>query len=272
MRSGDSARTLVPALASATRPSKRAPCRPLTRPARATIVGAMIESFFLSVAQLSDRAFLRVLAKSLALTLILLALVGTGLAWGAKWAAADWFMLGDDAGTLAVIAAAIVMIGLAWLLFRVVAIAVIGVFADEVVEAVEAKHYPAALATARPVPFGRSMAMSGASVLRTVLVNLFFVPLYLLLLATGIGTAAVFFVVNGWLLGRDLSDMVAARHLPPAAMAAERSASGGRRFLLGLMGTGLLLIPFVNFVAPLIGAAMATHGFHRRRSKGVGNA
>lgn len=232
----------------------------------------MIESFFLSVAQLGDRAFLRVLAKSLALTLVVLALIGAGLAWGAHWVTADLFVLGDDVGTLAAIAAGIAAIGLAWLLFRIVAIAVIGLFADDVVEAVEAKHYPAALATARPVPLPRSLAMSGKSALRAVAVNLFFVPLYLLLLATGIGTAAVFFVVNGWLLGRDLSDMVAARHLPPAAMPAERSASGGRRFLLGLVGTGLLLIPFVNFVAPLIGAAMATHGFHRRRSKGGGDA
>jgi uncharacterized protein involved in cysteine biosynthesis len=232
----------------------------------------MIESLFLSVAQLGDRVFLRVLAKSMAVTLLLLAVVGVGLAWGARWVTTDLFVLGDDAGTLAAIAAVIAAVGLAWLLFRIVAIAVIGLFADEVVEAVEAKHYPAALATARPVPLGRSLGMSGKSVLRALAVNAFFLPLYLLLLATGIGTAAVFFVVNGWLLGRDLSDMVAARHLPPAAMPAERSASGGRRFLLGLMGTGLLMIPFVNFVAPLVGAAMATHAFHRRRSKGVGNA
>lgn len=232
----------------------------------------MIESLFLSVAQLGDRVFLRVLAKSLAVTLLLLAVVGAGLAWGARWVTTDLFVLGDDAGTLAAIAAVIAAVGLAWLLFRIVAIAVIGLFADEVVEAVEAKHYPAALATARPVPLGRSLGMSGKSVLRALAVNALFLPLYLLLLATGIGTAAVFFVVNGWLLGRDLSDMVAARHLPPAAMPAERSASGGRRFLLGLVGTGLLMIPFVNFVAPLVGAAMATHAFHRRRSKGVGNA
>lgn len=232
----------------------------------------MIQSFLLSVGQLGDRAFLRVLAKSLTLTLVLLAALGAVLAWGAHWLAADFLLLGDDAGTLAAVAAAIAAIGIAWLLFRIVAIAVIGLFADEVVEAVEAKHYPAALATARPVPIGRSLRMSATSALRALAVNLFFLPLYLVLLATGIGTAAVFFVVNGWLLGRDLSDMVAARHLPPTAMRAERSATGGRRFVLGLAGTGLLLVPFVNFVAPLIGAAMATHRFHRRRPRGDGHA
>ncbi len=246
--------------------------RTLTRPRPPRIVAAMIESFLLSVAQLGDRAFLRVLAKSLALTLAVLVALGGALAWGAHWVTADLFLLGDDAGTLAAITAALAAIGLAWLLFRIVAIAVIGLFADEVVAAVEAKHYPAALATARDVPLARSLAMGAGSAGRALAVNLFFVPLYLLLLVTGVGTAAVFFVVNGWLLGRDLSDMVAARHMPRAAMAAERSRTGGARFVLGLVGTGLLLVPFLNFVAPLIGAAMATHRFHRRRPQGGNDA
>jgi uncharacterized protein involved in cysteine biosynthesis len=228
----------------------------------------MIEAFLLSVAQLGDRAFLRVLAKSLALTLVLLAALGAMLAWGARWIARDGFALGDGAGALAAMAAILIAVGLAWLLFRVVAIAVIGIFADEVVEAVEARHYPAALATARPVPFARSTAMGLRSAARAIGVNLLFAPLYLVLLATGIGTPVALFVVNGWLLGRDLSDMVAARHLSPAAMRADRKATGGRRFALGLLGTGLLVVPFVNFVAPLLGAAMATHRFHRRNVKG----
>ena len=152
-----------------------------------------------------------------------------------------------------------------WLLFRAVAIAVVGLFADDVVAAVEARHYPAALATARPVPFARGAAMGLRSALRVVAVNLLMLPLYLLLLATGIGTAAAFFLVNGWLLGRDLGDMVAARHLHRAEIAGWRRTTTARRFLLGLAGTGLLLVPIVNLVAPVIGAAMATHLFHRRR-------
>ncbi len=229
----------------------------------------MIESLALSVAQLGDRAFLRVLAKSLAVTLVLLAVLGAALAWAARWVARDGFGLGDGAGALAAVAATLLAVALAWLLFRVVAIAVVGLFADDVVEAVEARHYPAALKTARPVPFARSAAMGLRSALRTVAVNLLFAPLYLLLLATGIGTAAAFLIVNGWLLGRDLSDMVAARHLSPAAMRADRAVTRGSRFVLGLAGTALLMVPFVNFVAPLLGAAMATHRFHRRRARGT---
>ena len=90
-------------------------------------------------------------------------------------------------------------------------------------------------------------------------------PLYLVLLATGIGTAALFLAANSWLLGRDLGDMISARHLTPDAMLDWRQATTARRFLLGLVGTMLFLVPIANILAPVIGAAMATHIYHRSR-------
>jgi CysZ protein len=33
------------------------------------------------------------------------------------------------------------------------------------------------------------------------------------------------------------------------------------------VGTGLFLVPLVALVAPVLGAAMATHAFHRGRSR-----
>ena len=222
----------------------------------------MLRAFLLSVGQLGDPPVLRVLALSIAATLAVFVAGGAAVWWGVHLALAGW--TGGD-GIAAVAALAVTVLAL-WLLFRAVAIAVVGLFADDVVAAVEARHYPAALATARPVPFARGAVMGLRSALRVVAVNLLMLPLYLLLLATGIGTAAAFFLVNGWLLGRDLGDMVAARHLPRAEIAGWRRATTARRFLLGLAGTGLLLVPIVNLVAPVIGAAMATHLFHRRRA------
>ena len=137
--------------------------------------------------------------------------------------------------------------------------------ADGVVAAVEARHYPAALSSARAVPLHRSMRMGLGSAARFLLVNLVMTPVYLALLVTGVGTAAAFFVVNARLLGRDLTDMVASRHLPGAAMRDWRTANTGGRFLLGLAGTGLFVVPVVNLLAPVLGAAMATHLFHRTR-------
>jgi uncharacterized protein involved in cysteine biosynthesis len=226
----------------------------------------VIEAFFLSLGQLGDRRFLAVLAKSLAVTLALLATLGTGLWFGAA-ALARWIGLGEATSGIAGFLAVVAGLALGWLIFRALAIAVVGLFADEVVAAVEAKHYPQALARARPVPFARSLAMGAGSAARAIAWNVAAIPLYVVLFATGIGLPVGFFAINALLLGRDLGDMVAARHRSAAELPAFRGATRLPRLLLGSAGTALLLIPIVNVLAPVLGAAMATHLFHRRLSK-----
>lgn len=226
----------------------------------------MIYAFFLALGQLGDRPVLAVFAKSLAVTLLLFAAAGVGLwfaldAWTRTYAA----RLQMGGGVIPVIASVVVIALNWWLLFRAVAIAVIGLFGDEVVAAVEARHYPAAHAAAHPVPFGRTLAMGLGSAARTIGVNLLLLPIYLLLIVTGVGTPVLFFAVNGWLLGRDLGDMVAARHMPARELSAWRRQTVARRFVLGLGGTGLFVVPVLNLAAPALGAAMATHIFHQGR-------
>ncbi len=227
----------------------------------------MMRALVLSLGQLGDPPVLRVFAKSMGVTLLLFAVLGGATWWGTQAALAA--SLGWQSAGLAAVFALFVTILALWLLFRAVAIGVVGIFADEVVAAVEARHYPAALASARPVPFARSLAMGLRSAARVVGVNLLMLPVYVALLVTGVGTAAAFFVVNGWLLGRDLGDMVAARHMDAAAMRAWRKASGPGRFALGLANTALFVVPVVNIAAPVLGAAMATHQFHTRRDSGA---
>jgi CysZ protein len=224
----------------------------------------MIRAFLLSVGQLGDRAILKVLVQSLLVTLALFALLGAGAWWLADALIAQ--VSGNHSGALAGVAATVTFVLLLWFAFRAVAVAVVGVFADAVVEAVERKHYPAALASAKPVPLARSAAMGAGSAARFVAVNLVLLPVYLALLVTGVGTTLLFFAVNALLLGRDLGDMVATRHLPRAAVRDWRKATRGRRFVLGLAGTGLFVVPGVNILAPVIGAAMATHLFHGGRT------
>lgn len=85
------------------------------------------------------------------------------------------------------------------------------------------------------------------------------------MLFTAIGPAIAFFLVNGWLLGRDLGDMVASRHIDDATMRGWRKATRGQRFVLGLAVAGLFVVPLANLFAPILGAAMATHLFHGGR-------
>lgn len=216
----------------------------------------------LSFSQLGDPAILKVLGKSLLITLAIFLLLGWGLSFGFE-AALEWAGLeeGSDAGTLLAVLAT--LIG-AWLLFRFVALFVLQFFAEEVVRAVEARHYPEAASAARSLAFQEEMRNGVRSTLRALLVNLVALPFAILLLVTGIGTALLFWAVNAFLLGRELQDMVWLRHRRDTAEIAPLGQ--GRRFLLGGVVAALLMVPFLNLLAPVLGAASATHLVHRRRA------
>lgn len=225
----------------------------------------MIRAFLLSLGQFSDSAILRVFLKSIGLTLLVFLVLGAGLWFGTQWLFVDQLGWGENAAGLAIIGEFVVTIMFGWVLFRAVAIAVIGLFGDQIVIAVERKHYPDALASAHDVPFTRSLHMGLRSAGRALAVNLVLLPAYILLLLTGFGTPLLFFAANGWLLGVDLGEMVAARHIAPAEMKAWRASTRWVRWELGVIVSGLLTVPVVNLLAPILGAAMAAHLFHGRK-------
>lgn len=223
----------------------------------------MIRAFFLSFGQLGDPAIRRVLLRSLAITFALFAAAGMALWCGVRAGLTAW--AGAQAGAWSAALTVVIEVLALWLAFRAVAVAVVGIFADDIVAAVEARHYPQARASARSVATGRGIAMGLGSAVRVVAVNLILAPLYIALLVTGVGTAAAFLLVNAWLLSRDLGDMVAARHMDRATMRRWRRATGPGRFLFGLAVAVLFVVPGLNLLAPVLGASMATHYFHRKR-------
>jgi CysZ protein len=224
----------------------------------------MVRAFLLSLAQLGDRRILAVFLKSMLVTVALIGVLGAALWYGATVLADRWgwdALSGGLLGAVALLAA----FGASWLLFRAIAIGVMGVFADDVVVAVEARHYPQALATARSVTMARGIGLGLRSAGRAILINLALAPVYVALLVTGVGTWLLFFLVNGWLLGLDLGTMVAVRHVPSAMMRDWRKTGAVDRFAMGVAGTALFMVPVLNLFAPILGAAMATHLFHERR-------
>ncbi|MHA7820680.1 MAG: EI24 domain-containing protein [Erythrobacter sp.] len=225
-------------------------------------MSAVFDALAKALGQLSDPAVLRVLAKSMLVTLAIFAVFGVGLFFGLT-AFFDWMGWAD--GGIASAAAAVLIAGIAgWLLFRVVAVAVLQFFADEIVIAVEEKHYPQAARSARKLPFTEDLANSLRGIGRTLGVNLLALPAALVLLVTGIGPAVVFLGVNSWLLGRELTDMAWLRHR--GAPREPSPVPGGQRVLLGLVVAAIMLVPFANFIAPVLGAAAGTHLTHRRLS------
>ncbi len=213
------------------------------------------QAFALALGQLGDRRVLALLAKSLALTLAIFVIAGgAGL-----YALYRWLISLDVAfsAELSTVAALVLTVLAGWLGFRIVALAVLQFFADEVVLAVEARHYPAEAANARTLSFAEDARNAVRGIVRVILVNALALPVAIVLLATGIGTPILFWAVNGWLLGRELMDMVWLRHRTSPEDAPP--LSGLTRFALGGIVAALLLVPFVNLLAPVLGAAAATH-------------
>jgi CysZ protein len=233
----------------------------------------MISAFARSLSQLLDARFLRVLALGSVITILLSLVIAVAAGWGVNallgsvnatgmpgWLAGSWHWIDT---LLATLGGAGLFIGFLFL-FPAVATAVMAIFLDDVVDAVEARFYPQARAP-RPTGIFEGARLGISSALRLILINMLLAPVYLLLLVTGIGPFVLYLLVNGYLLGRDYLQMVAIRHLDSR----EKNWRKQHRSLVfghGVLVSLLFLVPVANFFAPLMGAAMATHLYHASSS------
>ena len=72
----------------------------------------------------------------------------------------------------------------------------------------------------------------------------------------------MFWGVNALLLGRELTELVWLRHVHTEGAAPPLGQT--RQIALGAVCAALFLVPFLNLLAPVLGAAIATHQVHRR--------
>ncbi len=247
--------------------AKRGPALTSRRPPRiGWRMSAVFTALAKAVAQLGDRAVIAVALKSIAITLLIFAGLGAGLYAGLaqlfRSEALAAVLPSGFVGPVVALAALVTGVAAFWLLFRVVALAVLQFFANEVIAAVEARHFPALAAQARPLPFRRDLANSVKGLARAVGYNLLALPVAGLLAFTAVGPALVLLAVNAVLLGRELTDMAWLRHCAGAESA--NPVPRAERLLLGATIAGLMLVPLANLVAPLIGAAAGTHLVLRR--------
>lgn len=227
----------------------------------------LIKAFGLALGQISDPKFQKVLAygvlaAALAFTLVMLALIAlvplipdTGFGW------LDSII--TIAGDLGAVLFSVIA---GYVFFPAVSTLFMSLFLDEIVTAVEQRHYPAQAAPERSRLFDE-LLLGLRFAAFAILVNLLILPIYLGLLITGVGslvTALLFLIVNGVLLGREFFEMVAVRHLTRPGVAWWRKARKDEVFACGLLIAGLFLLPLLNLLAPVLGAATMTHVFHHR--------
>ncbi|TPI42613.1 sulfate transporter family protein [Mesorhizobium sp. B3-1-9] len=212
-----------------------------------------------AASRLFSPEFRSVFLKTLGLTLLALVALWLGLDSLLEWLAWPWLQallpgLPSWAGWLGGIIAGIVLaVGLALLIAPVTAI-VAGLFLDEVAEVVERTDYPND-PPGRPVPALHSLVLAIKFFGVVVLGN---IVALLLLLVPGINIA-VFFIVNGYLLGREFFEFAAMRFRPEPEAKALRRKYAGTVFLAGLVIALFLAVPLLNLLTPLFAAAMMVH-------------
>jgi CysZ protein len=222
----------------------------------------ILEAARAAASRLFTAEFRGVFWKSLGLTVLALIALWFGLnelfeALALPWI--DRLLPGFPtwAGWLTIVVAIIAglgfALGLALLVGPVTAI-VAGLFLDDVAEVVERSDYPND-PPGTAVPTLRAMVLSLKFFGVVVLGN---IVALLLLLVPGINIAA-FFLVNGYLLGREFFEFASMRFRPEEEAKAMRRRHAVTVFLAGLVIAAFMAIPLLNLLTPLFAGAMMVH-------------
>ncbi len=236
----------------------------------------MIAAFSKALAQMSDPAFRSVLLQSLlaclGLFVVVWVLAWLGLSWvdetlGA-WIAGQqatglWGWILEALQWLLGALALVGMVLASIILFPSFTMMFMGLLLEKVAGAVEARHYRD-LAPARSQPVLEAIRVGVSFVVVSLFLNLLVLPLYLI---PGVN-AFVFYLLNGYLLGREYFELVAQRRMEPAEMTALRRRGRLRWIMAGVVIAVLFTIPIVNLAVPILATAFMVHLFEgARRAK-----
>jgi CysZ protein len=214
----------------------------------------MIMALFRAIAVLGAAPMRQVVALSLGLAILALALLWVGVAVLLYHTALfDWRLLNwivDLLGGLSVLV-------LSWLFFPAVVTLIMSFYLERVAAAVEALDYPWRAAP-RPQPVSEMVSVMLRLTGLTLLLNILTLPVYLLV--PGINLF-LFLALNGYLLGRGYFEVVALRRLDAGEARRVRRRFAGRIFLGGVVIAGLFALPLVNLVAPVVATAFMLHLF-----------
>jgi uncharacterized protein involved in cysteine biosynthesis len=227
----------------------------------------IIADYLKALGQIGDSRFLRVLALGLGLTIALLFGFTVAFAWTIGLIVPDSFTLPwigeitwvDNLASFAVIP---VMLIASVFLMVPVASAFTGIFLDDVVDAVEAKHYPG-LPPVAHVPFSESITGTLKFLGLLLLVNL---AALILCLIFAPFAPLIFWGVNGLMLGREYATLVARRRMSRTEVHAFRKRHSTTIWLAGICMAIPLTIPVMNLIVPIIGVAGFTHLTHRLKA------
>ena len=223
----------------------------------------MLKALSNTVAQLSEPSLRKILLYS-----VLLAFASIVICSGLGWVLLDHFsLLGFgflDSFLPWIGASLIIVMGLVFFPSTIMLVA--SLFSDRIIRAVEEKYYPENIGTVH-VPLTSSIKTSLTLIVIASIVNICLLPFYALgMILPGL-SFIIFYLGNGYLLGRELFETVAQRHLP----ANDARKLRKQYFLKVLIGGGLITflatLPLVNLLAPIIGTVLMVHFYHNFNTK-----
>ncbi len=215
----------------------------------------MIADAFDSFAQIFSPPFRRVMWKSLGLTTAILALAGIGL----DRLALSLAHVGS--GWLSAVLSIVVALGLvAGMIFLAppTASLVAGFFLDDIAATVERAIDPDG-PPGRPLPLAPSVAMGARFAVLSVFVNL---AVLVLTVFTGVGVAS-FFILNGYLLGREYFQLAAMRHVSAVQARSLFRRHWPQVCLAGAIVSAFVAVPVLNLLTPMFATALMTRLFKR---------
>jgi CysZ protein len=219
----------------------------------------MISDALAALPQIFTPPFRRVLYKILLLTLAFLTLV---------WIALDRFIIAYIAvpypwlaTMLSLLTGFGLFVGLAFLVAPISSL-VAGFFLDELAEQVEVETSGM---PGQALPAGQAVWLATRFACVSVLVNIVALMVFLL---PGVNIA-VFFVANGYLLGREYFELASLRYRSLHETHEMRRRHRLYIFMCGLLIACFVVVPIVNLLTPLFGAALMVR-IHQRLSRADG--
>ncbi|MBC6416431.1 MAG: EI24 domain-containing protein, partial [Rhodospirillales bacterium] len=195
----------------------------------------LIPAFFRSVAQLTDRKIVNMLFMAVLVALGIF-VAATALVWGltALIPPTGYGWIDSWLDPLINLSVPVAMLSAGWFVFPALVTIGLSFFLEDVMDAVESKHYSRRLAS-RQVGFMEDLWVGIRLLVAMVAINILILPIYVTLLITGIGAPLLYLGVNAYLLGREYFELVAIRHMSRTEMDGRRKEHSLLNFLAGLL-------------------------------------
>ncbi len=232
----------------------------------------MFNALLLAVRQSLDPAFRSVFLRSFLASVVTFIVLWIACWFALDWLGAvlhDWLQNSDTSGWLTSallwlfsaggLAAVLVA---SFFLFPAVMLLTMSFLLDDIAAAVEQRHYPG-LPAARGQPWGEIIGGGLVFAGITLALNLVALPFYIALLFIPPLNLLVFYLLNGYLLGREYFELVAVRRVELTQSNALRRTHRGKLLVAGMIIAFLLTLPLINLFTPIIATAFMLHVFQR---------